>query len=90
MALLYLSWKNRVCGRSEEQRISRIKRIGYFTTGHFLQQGSETRFLAEECGFFAPQRVSKAPSCPFKQVKNLVSSKVSGSKLAIKARRAVK
>jgi CO/xanthine dehydrogenase FAD-binding subunit len=51
-----------------------------FIAGHFLQQGSETRFLAEECGFFAPQRVSKAPSCPFKQVKNLVSSKVSDSK----------
>ena len=30
-----------------------------FTTGHFLQQGSETRFLAEECGFFAPQGVSR-------------------------------
>jgi hypothetical protein len=46
-----------------------------------LQQGSETRFLAKGCGFFALQRVSGAPSCPFKQVKNLVSSKVSGSKI---------
>jgi hypothetical protein len=43
-----------------------------FTTGHFLKWGSETRFLAEECGFFAPQRVSKAAICPFRQAKNLV------------------
>jgi hypothetical protein len=44
-------------------------------------KGLRNQVFGQRIWLFAPQRVSKATNCPFRQVKNLVSPKVSGSKV---------